>query len=566
MSTATSERTQSAVKAAAPEEAASDRRAVVTVRGLRIAFPGADSPAVRGLDLDVDAGTCVAIVGESGSGKTVTARALAGLLPDSASWTADRFEVGGRDLRDADERTWRRLRGRTVGFVLQDALVSLDPLRPLGAEVGETLRTHGLVRGRQAVRERVHSLLASVGVPEPEVRARQYAHQLSGGLRQRGLIASGLAGAPELLVADEPTTALDVTVQAQILDLLAAEKAAGATILLISHDLAVVARIADQVLVMRGGEVVERGATEDVLRRPTHEYTRELLRAVPSASSKGFRLSARADADPVPLERPVPDPTRVVLAAEHLRKTYGQGHRELRAVDDVSLEIAAGQTLGIVGESGSGKTTVARIVLGLVEPDEGRVTVGGEPWTGIPESRRRHLRRDVQLIAQDPLGSFDPRYTVGRIVGESLDAVGVRGAERRRRVLEVLDQVQLGAAFVDRHPRSLSGGQRQRVSIARALAPSPRLLVADEPVSALDVSVQAGILDLLGDLQAETGTSILFISHDLGVVHHVADRVLVMTGGRVVEQGDVDDVFHRPQHDYTRALLAALPALTAPDA
>jgi peptide/nickel transport system ATP-binding protein len=536
---------------------------VASVRGLRIAFPGPDGPvtAVHGLDLDVERGTCVAIVGESGSGKTVTARALAGLLPRTATWSADTFELAGRDVRGADERAWRRLRGRTVGFVLQDALVSLDPLRTLGAEVGETLRTHRLVKGRRAVVERVHTLLGSVGIPEPELRARQHPHQLSGGLRQRGLIAAGLAGDPDLLVADEPTTALDVTVQAQILDLLALEKQRGATILLISHDLAVVARIADRVLVMRGGEVVEQSATDDVLRRPQHPYTRELLRAVPSAASKGLRLVDRA-----PLVRPEPERTSVVLAAEHLRKAYrvhGRGGAtELVAADDVSLEIARGETLGIVGESGSGKTTVARIVLGLVEPDSGTVTLGGEPWTGVPEARRRHLRRDVQLIAQDPLGSFDPRYTVGRIVAESLDAVGIRGEERRRRVAEVLDQVRLGASFADRHPRTLSGGQRQRVSIARALAPHPRLLVADEPVSALDVSVQAGILDLLGELQAETGTSVLFISHDLGVVHHVADRVLVMTGGRVVEQGDVDDVFHRPQHEYTRTLLGALPAVS----
>ena len=553
---------------------------VVSARNLRIAFPGPDGPAVavRRLDLDIERGTCVAIVGESGSGKSVTARALAGLLPRSASWSADRLDLAGHDVRSIDERAWRRLRGRTVGFVLQDALVSLDPLRTLGAEVGETIRTHRIVRGSGAVRERVHDLLGSVGIPEPALRARQYPHQLSGGLRQRGLIAAGLAGAPDLLVADEPTTALDVTVQAQILDLLAEEKARGVTILLISHDLAVVSRIADVVLVMRDGEVVEQGSAAEVLRAPQHAYTCELLRAVPSAASKGYRLAsagpAGATALPrVRLERPAPDRSELVLAAEHLRKVYrvqgraggssSQPHGGLVAVDDASFEIARGETLGIVGESGSGKTTVARIVLGLVEPDAGTVAVQGEPWTGVPESRRRPLRRTVQLIAQDPLSSFDPRYTVGRIVAESLDAVGVRGDARRRRVLEVLDEVQLGASLLDRHPRTLSGGQRQRVSIARALAPRPALVVADEPVSALDVSVQAGILDLLAELQAETGTSVLFISHDLGVVHHVADRVLVMTGGRVVEEGHTDDVFHRPQHAYTQALVGALPALGA---
>jgi len=537
---------------------------VVSIRNLQVSFPAPRGralppPAVAGLDLDIPAGACVAIVGESGSGKTLTARSLVGLLPRTATWSADRFEIAGRDVRGLGRRDWRRIRGRTVGFVLQDALVSLDPLRTLGAEVAETIITHRLARRGEA-QDQVVALLGSVGIPDPAVRAGQYPHQLSGGLRQRGLIAAGLAGRPALLVADEPTTALDVTVQAQVLDLLAAEKAAGLTQLLISHDLAVVARIADHVLVMRHGTVVEEGPTAALLSSPAHPYTQELLRAVPSAASRGHRLGSRTG-DRTPLERPEPDTSRTVVVAENLVKTYRDGRRSRVAVDGVSLSVAAGETVGIVGESGSGKTTVARIVLGLVTPDAGEVILAGHRWSGIGEAQRRRLRHEVQLIAQDPLGSFDPRYTVGQIIGESLDAARIQGAERRARVFEVLDQVRLGPQFLDRHPRSLSGGQRQRVSIARALAPRPQLLVADEPVSALDVSVQADILDLLGDLQAETGTAILFISHDLGVVNHLADRVLVMTGGRVVEEGRAVEVFSRPRHPYTQRLLAALPSV-----
>jgi peptide/nickel transport system ATP-binding protein len=540
---------------------------VASIRDLRVTFstPRGDIEAVRGVDLDVHRGECVAIVGESGSGKSVTARSLAGLLPAHARLTSERLEITGDDLRGASEAQWRRIRGTKVGLVLQDALTSLDPLRPLGKEVGEVLQAHRLVRGRKARKTRVVELLGSVGIPAPALRAQQYPHQLSGGLRQRGLIASGLAGSPELLIADEPTTALDVTVQAQVLDLLAARKAEGTTVLLISHDLAVVAQIADYVLVMREGRVLEAGPTATVLADPKTAYTRQLLRAIPSGSSKGYRLSepggAPAGGERIPLPpRSIATGTPVITATG-LRKDFRHGHTSLRAVDNVSFSIAAGETLGIVGESGSGKTTVARIALGLIAPDAGDIHLGDTPWLGLPERRRRHLRKNIQFIAQDPLSSFDPRYRVKTIVGESLDATQLSKSERAARVHEVLELVGLGAGYADRHPRSLSGGQRQRVSIARALAPRPQLVVADEPASALDVSVQAQILDLLAELQAELGTAILFISHDLGVVHHVADRVLVMKDGRVVEEGEVGEVFHRPQHPYSQALLSALPTL-----
>ena len=519
--------------------------ALVDIGNLVVSFGGGE--VVRGLDLTIERGESVALVGESGSGKSVTARSLVGLSGQGARVTADCFTIDGTDVHRFRERDWRALRGRKIGFVLQDALVSLDPLRRIEQQLSDASR-------RRATREEKLALLASVGIRDPERRLAQYPHQLSGGLRQRALIATALAQSPALVIADEPTTALDATVQKQILDLLRERRRAGQTLLLISHDLAVVADLADRVLVMRNGEVVEQGATKRILSAPAHPYTRRLLDAIPSVRSRGFRLTT---GEKLPAKRI--DPAQKVLEAQRLVKRFGRGGTP--AVDDVSFELAAGEALGIVGESGSGKTTVARIVLGLVPPDAGQVRLDGQPWSELSESQRRPHRAGIQLIAQDALSSFDPRYDVGRVVGESLDSVGVFGAERRRRVLEVLDAVRLGPAFFDRHPRELSGGQRQRVAIARAFAPRPRLLVADEPVSALDVSIQAQILDLLSELQAASGTALLFISHDLGVVQHLTDRVLVMKDGRVVEAGDVGTVFARPRHSYTQALLQAVPSL-----
>ncbi|MET7401882.1 ABC transporter ATP-binding protein [Dactylosporangium sp. NPDC005572] len=522
---------------------------LVSVDNLRVTFPG-PIEAVRGISFEIEPGECVAIVGESGSGKSVTARTLVGLAGDSAVVRADRLVVDGRDTNGFTDRDWRRLRGRATGLVLQDALVSLDPLNTVGQEIGEVLRTHriGTAADRSA---RVTALLSSVHVPEPELRARQYPHQLSGGLRQRALIASAIAADPPLLIADEPTTALDVTVQAQLLRLLAERRAAGSALLLVSHDLAVVAGIADRVLVMRAGEIVEQGPAATLLSAPSHPYTRLLLAAVPTAASRGQRLSV---VERTPLPPRAVAPSQVVLSATGVHKHYGARH----AVNDVSFALARGETLGVVGESGSGKTTLARIALGLVEPSAGAVHLGDVPWTGVPERRRRPHRRRLQVVSQDPLSSFDPRYTVEQLVGEPL---ALRGRARRDRVVELLERVGLGAADLRRHPRRMSGGQRQRVAIARAVGPRPDVLVCDEPVSALDVSIQAQVLDLLADLQAADGTALLFISHDLGVVHHLADRVLVMHDGRVVEEGPVTSVFTAPAHDYTRALLAALPTL-----
>ena len=527
------------------------------VDNLRVSFAGTE--VVRGISFTARPGGCLAIVGESGSGKSVTARTLVGLTGPRSRVTADRLELAGADLLHTSERAWRGLRGSRIGFVLQDALVSLDPLRRVGDEIAEPLRLHGW--GNRASRAaRTIDLLRSVGVPEPEVKALQRPYELSGGLRQRALIASAIALDPPLLIADEPTTALDVTVQAQVLDLLAATKDAGTSIILISHDLSVVARMADEVAVMRGGEIVEHGAAAQVLHHPRHEYTRTLLDAIPSEHTRGTLLTRPASRT----RRPV-RPDQPVLEARGLAKVFrGPDKVDRRVVDDVSFELYGGETLGVVGESGSGKTTLARMALAILAPTEGSALLHGEPWSVLTPAQRRRRRQQIGVIYQDPLSSFDPRWSVGRILADALSAA-VRPpsskTETLDRAVRLLEQVGLGREHLSASPLRLSGGQRQRVSIARALAPEPTVLVCDEPASALDVSIQAQVLDLLTELQDDLGVSYLFISHDLGVIHHMSDRILVMKDGQVVEQGTADDVFERPQHPYTRRLVTAVPRL-----
>jgi peptide/nickel transport system ATP-binding protein len=548
---------------------------VLRVEDLTIGFhrDGTTTPVVRGVSFALDRGRCLAVVGESGSGKSVTARTLVGLTGAGAHVRAERLELHGRDLRGLPERAWRRIRGREVGLVLQDALVALDPLRTVGDEVAEPLRVHRL-GDAAARRRRVLDVLAEVGVPDPGLRARQRSGELSGGLRQRALIATALAADPPLVVADEPTTALDATVQAQVLDLLAAAKRRGTAVLLISHDLSVVARLADEVCVMRDGEVVEAGPVQDVLREPRHPYTRALVAAVPAPGSRGTRLSPSSPAVPphaaatgrgvvLPVDGIIDRP---VLEASDLFKRYrGPDGVDRTVVDGVSFSLAAGRTLGVVGESGSGKTTTARMALALLTPDRGEVRLHGRPWTATTPRERRALRRRIGVVYQDPLSSFDPRWDVGRILADALaTAPDGGGHDPRRSAVELLELVGLGEEHLRRSPLRMSGGQRQRVAIARALAPRPDVVVCDEPVSALDVSVQAQVLDLLTDLQSTLGVAYLFISHDLGVIQHMSDGLLVMKDGRVVEEGPTDRVLDDPQADYTRRLLTAMPRLPVP--
>ena len=549
-------------------------RLLLDVANLRVRFGSPNAPAVvDGVDFTLARGECLALVGESGSGKSVTSRTLVGLTGDRSFVTFDRLHFDGEDVSGFSPRTWRRVRGGRIGFVMQDALSSLDALRPIGHEVAEPLKLHEDLTRKQR-EAKVLDLLRAVGVPEPEWRVAQHPHELSGGLRQRALIASAIACAPQLLIADEPTTALDATVGAQVIELLRSLKTEQTAMLMISHDLAVVATLADRVAVMRQGRIVEHGPTAEVLRAPSHDYTKALLAAVPSAASKGARLSHAqvalgvSRASPAPragssISTPGPPRERAVLVrADHLWKSYtGPDKVKRDVVVDVSFELFAGETLGIVGESGSGKTTVARLVLGLETPDRGMVMLRGRDWATLDAAARRAERRRIQFVYQDPLSSFDPRYTVERVIGEALALAGFRGSEQRDRLSHLLRLVWLDGSFAQRRPLELSGGQRQRVAIARALASEPDVLVLDEPVSALDVSVQARILDLLSELKEELGVAYLFISHDLGVIHHMSERVLVMKDGAVVEAGNVDDIFRGPAQDYTRALLEAIPRL-----
>jgi peptide/nickel transport system ATP-binding protein len=543
-------------EAAAP---ATDR--LIDVRGLTISF-GTRAPVVEDLSLHLDRGEILAIVGESGSGKSVTARSLVGLAGRDVRIAAQRFDILGTDVRRHTEAQWRGLRGSRVGLVLQDALTSLDPLKTVGEEVGEALDAHASRKWSRADRSaEIERLLRSAGIPDPEFKARQYPFQLSGGQRQRALIASAIAAEPDIIVADEPTTALDVTIQAQILELLRQKVREGASLVLISHDLAVVAGLADRIVVLNKGRLVEEGPTREVIYAPREDYTKRLIAAIPGANSRGRRLSSLGR--PAEPERaPVIVEDDVAVEAEGLVKWYrGANRKDFKAVDDVSFSVRRREILGIVGESGSGKSTVAKLVTGLLRPDAGAIRVNGTEWPGRTGAARRAGIGTVQLVGQDSLSSFDPRFTVREIVRESVALVHRGRAEQEKAIRDLLDLVQLPEGTIERHPRELSGGQRQRVSIARALGSSPKLLVCDEPVSALDVSVQAQILDLLDDVRQATSAAFVFISHDIGVVHHLCDRVLVMFAGKIVEQGAAVDVFTRPADPYTRKLLNALPKL-----
>ncbi|MEU6745894.1 ABC transporter ATP-binding protein [Spirillospora sp. NPDC046719] len=513
--------------------------------------------AVRGADLDVRPGEIVALVGESGSGKSTTAHAVLRLLAPNASLDAGAVRFAGRDLAALSERELRTVRGARIGLVPQDPGVALNPVKRIGEQVAEVLRLHGLATRRTAPAAAVEAL-ERAGMPEPEVRARQYPHELSGGMRQRALIAVAIAAGPRLIVADEPTSALDVTVQRRILDHLQhLTEELGTAVLLVTHDLGVAADRAARIAVMSQGRVVESGPARKIIEDPQDAYTRRLLRSAPSLTA----VRARPRPAPPPESAEPEASGEVLVTAEHLVKDFPLPRgRTVRAVDDVGLTLHRGRTLALVGESGSGKSTTARMILRLVPPTSGRIVFDGEDVTAAGGAALRRLRRRAQLVYQNPYASLDPRFSIGEVITEPLRAfrVGDR-ASRTARARELLDRVALPAATLERRPAELSGGQRQRVAFARALALEPDLVVCDEPVSALDVSVQAQVLDLLAELQDGTGLTYLFISHDLAVVRQIAHRVAVMKAGRIVETGETGAIFGDPAHEYTRELLAAIP-------
>jgi peptide/nickel transport system ATP-binding protein len=531
--------------------------ALLTVEDLRVSFntQGGVVRAVDGVSFDLAPGEVLAIVGESGSGKSVTAQTILGLTRSPNARIEGTARLGERELIAASERELQAVRGARVGMVFQDPMTSFNPVYRVGAQIVEAIRAHEGGVGRREARERAIELLDSVGIPRAAQRVDDYPHQFSGGMRQRAMIAMALSLEPEVLIADEPTTALDVTVQAQILALLARlNRERGLATILITHDLGVVAEVADRVLVMHDGVIVERGGLDQVFYAPTDPYTRKLLGAV-------VRLDA---APPLRPRREGESLLEVTDLVKHFPVKRGllidREVDRVRAVDGVSLSVGQGETLGLVGESGSGKSTLSRTILRLLAPSSGSIRFEGREIAGLSLRQMRPLRREMQMVFQDPYASLNPRRRIGQIVGEPLRLQGAaKGPELRRQVQGLLDRVGLSAEHYDRFPHEFSGGQRQRIGIARALALRPKLIVADEPVSALDVSIRAQILDLLSELQAEFGLTYVFVAHDIGVVRHVSDRIAVMHEGKIVEQGPADQVCERPQDAYTKTLLAAVP-------
>ena len=531
---------------------------VLEVQDLAVAYRDAAGQAqrvVHGVSFSVAQGEVVALVGESGSGKTTTAQAVIGLLADNGRREHGSIRLQGTEVSGWPAARWNAIRGRVVSLVPQDPTMSLNPVRTVGDQVGEILRIHGL-RDRTAVEARVLELLARVGLSQPALRARQYPHELSGGMRQRVLIAIAIALRPALIIADEPTSALDVTVQRRILDLIdALRRETGTAVLLVTHDLGVAADRSHRLVVMQGGRIQEQGPTLELLRNPQSAYTRRLLADAPSLAPAPRRTPRPATTDDWAIE--VEDLVHEFAAPGHA-SAHGRGI--FRAVDGVSLRVRRGSTHAIVGESGSGKTTTIRAIVGLGRPTAGRIRIEGTEVTGLRGEALRQLRRRVQLVYQNPFSSLDPRQRVFDIIEEPLlNFDPLPADERRRRVHDMLERVGLPAGVLQRRPHALSGGQRQRVAIARALVLQPQVLVLDEAVSALDVTVQAQILALLAQLQQDLGLTYLFISHDLAVVRQIADTVSVLRAGRVVDAGSVEEVFQRPTSDYTRELMDAIP-------
>jgi peptide/nickel transport system ATP-binding protein len=533
---------------------------VLSVQGLTVGYRLGNQPrpVVHDVSFDVGSGQVLALVGESGSGKTTTGHAILGLLPDNGDVLAGSIAFRGRDLATLTPKQWREIRGRSLALIPQDPTISLDPVRRVGHQVEDVLRLHTDLDDDER-RQRVHELCELVGFTDVERVYRQYPHELSGGMRQRILVAAAVAGSPDLIVADEPTSGLDATVQKQVLDLIdELRSSTGTSIVLITHDLGVAADRSDVIGVMRDGRIVEFGPTADVIGDPQHPYTQHLLSSVPRKTVTARTIhTAGNGASP-------PDDERIAVEVTDLRKVYG----DVPAVDGISFHVRRGQTLALVGESGSGKSTTARVITGVTPPTAGRVDVLGTDVTALSARGYRPLRRRIQVVYQNPYSSFDPRFDVFDVVEEPLRSFQstslLPGSARRRRrenvdrVAAALEAAALPADFATRHPRELSGGQRQRVAIARALVVEPEIVVLDEPTSALDVSVAAQILDLLRQLQADRGLTYVFISHDLAVVSAISDQVAVMRQGRIVERGPTRDVFSSPHEPYTVALLDAI--------
>lgn len=542
-------------------DAGSEPTPLLSVRALAVDFSTTDGivHAVEDVDIDIFPGETVAIVGESGSGKSTTAMAIIGLLAQGGRVASGSITFDGRDLVGLNENELRKIRGNQIGMVPQDPMSNLNPVAKIGTQIAETLLAHGQAN-RSNVNQRVVDALTAAGLPDAERRAKQYPHEFSGGMRQRALIAIGLACRPRLLIADEPTSALDVTVQRTILDQIEAmTQEIGTSVLLITHDLGLAAERAARVVVMHRGRVVEQGPAQQILNNPQHPYTQALVKAAPSVAAARLQpqvFTAERAAEVV--EKKVDN----IVEIENLTKIYPKrGSKEdFYAVKNVSLAIPRGETVAVVGESGSGKTTMARMLLKVIEPTEGVMRFEGQDVAQLKGKQLRDFRQKVQPIFQDPYSSLNPMFTIERIVSEPLDFYK-RGSstQRRAKVRELLDSVALPTSMLHRYPSELSGGQRQRVAIARALALDPELIVCDEPVSALDVLVQDQILRLLGDLQRDRGLSYLFISHDLAVVRLISDYVCVMKDGELVEAATSEEIFTNPRDPYTRRLLASIP-------
>jgi peptide/nickel transport system ATP-binding protein len=530
---------------------------VLSVRNLTVDLPkGMErNYAVRDISFDLPRGEILCVIGESGSGKSVTANAVMGLLPPLMRVSSGEIMFQGQNLLTLEEPALRTMRGRVVSMIFQDPLSALNPLMTVGDQVIEVMAAHddGTPKSRQA---RALELLTEVGLPDPALMLHQYPFRLSGGQRQRVMIAMALALEPDILIADEPTTALDVTTQAQILELIQQiQRKKGMSVLFITHDFGVVAEIADRVIVMEKGIMVEQGVADTVFSAPQHPYTKRLIAAVPKLSKRD--RAARSDGD----NQAGPP----VLAVENLNMIYRSGggwfsrHREVKAVQEASFTLRRGRTLGVVGESGSGKTSLGRLLIKLLDSDSGRILYRGQDIAPMKEGDFRPLRPKIQMIFQDPFASLNPRSTIGHIVTVGPIAQGVSKADARAKALRILEKVGLDAGAYGRYPHEFSGGQRQRVGIARALMFDPDILIADEAVSALDVSIQAQILQLLDEIQRETQVAMFFITHDLRVASQICDEILVMQKGRIVESGPPSQIFYAPQDAYTRELVAAIP-------